>query len=105
MNATSAGGKVKNRNNSSRPISGNLRSAFRSSSVNTGTTSQHLPPEPADPQRRSLLRHIRPIFPEYYGDPDWQLRAERDGSGILRRLSGVIPENSSGGRGSRQTDS
>jgi len=37
--------------------------------VNTGTTNQHLPPEPADPQRRSLLRHIRPIFLEYYGDP------------------------------------
>ena len=84
MNATSAGGKVKNRNNSSRPISGNLRSAFRSSSVNTGTTNQHLPPEPADPQRRSLLRHIRPIFPEYYGDP-YQVGQENqlDSLGIM----------------------
>ncbi|CAM3309836.1 hypothetical protein PSET11_02482 [Arthrobacter ulcerisalmonis] len=68
-NATSAGVRVKKRNNSSRPISGNPRSRSSSSSANTRAATQHLQPVPEDPQFRSPLNHIRPFFPEYYGDP------------------------------------
>jgi hypothetical protein len=68
MNALSAGVRVKNRNSSSRPISGNRRRLSNSSSVNTGATTQQPPARAQNPQVRSLLSHIRPIFPEYYGD-------------------------------------
>ena len=47
-NTTSAGVKVKNRNSSSLPISGNRRSPSNSSSVNTGATTSNLPPESND---------------------------------------------------------
>jgi len=67
-NATSAGARVKNRNNSSRPISGNPRSRSSSSSANTCVANRDLPPT-RDSQLRRLLRHIRPIFGEYYPDP------------------------------------
>jgi hypothetical protein len=42
-NATSAGARVKNRNKSSRPISGNRRSPSSSSSLNTGATTRQPP--------------------------------------------------------------
>ncbi len=68
-NATSAGVNVKNRNSSSRPISGNLRSASSSSSANTCVATLH--PQPAT--RRSPAQEptetYPPDFREYYRDP------------------------------------
>ncbi len=37
----------------------------------------------ADHQRRSLLRHIRPIIPEFYGYPDLALPLARAASGFM----------------------
>ncbi len=86
-NARSAGESVKNRNNSSRPISGNSRSRANSSSANTRVATKPTSHQPtalgAKPTRVRLhrrpnraltngqprLRHIRWFFGGYYRNP------------------------------------
>lgn len=51
------------------PISGKPRKRSSPASANTCAAPFALKPAPEDPQFRSLPSHIRPKFPEYYGDP------------------------------------
>jgi len=60
---------VKNRNNSSRPISGNPRSRSSSSSANTCVANATSPSAAQIRSSGGYSSHIRPIFGEYYGDP------------------------------------
>ena len=63
-----AGANVKNRNNSSRPISGNPAAAS-APPLRTPASPPRPPQRAPDPQLRRLPSHSRPIFGEYYADP------------------------------------